>query len=68
MPQYLSKEQFQNKQIVIQKSSKGHSIVIVDHILTSIKKMENFLSEKKKNSENICEIRKFLEFYSRKTH
>ena len=48
VPQYLSKREFdalknlsQNKQIVIQKSDKGNSIVIVDRD-KYIEKMENF--------------------------
>ena len=54
MPQHLSKGEFdalknlsQNKQIVIQKSDKGNSIVIVDRV-KYIEKMENFLSDQSK--------------------
>ena len=52
--QHLSKGEFdalknlsQNKQIVIQKSDKGNSIVIVDRV-KYIEKMENFLSDQSK--------------------
>ena len=52
MPQHLSKVEFdaikslfQNKQIVIQKSEKGNSIVIFDRG-KCIKKMDNFLNDK----------------------
>ena len=54
VPQHLSKGEFvalknlsQNKQIVIQKSDKGNSIVIVDRV-KYIEKMENFLSDQSK--------------------
>ena len=53
VPQHLSKGEFdaiknlsQNKQIVIQKSDKGNSIVIIDRV-KYIEKMENFLSQSK---------------------
>ena len=51
VPQHLSKGEFdalknlsQNKQIVIQKSDKGNSVVIVDRV-KYIERMENLLSD-----------------------
>ena len=68
VPQHLSKGEFdalknlsQNKQIVIQKSDKGNSIVIVDRV-KYIEKMENFLSDQSKFQKIALKDDNFLNF------
>ena len=51
----------QNKQIVIQKSDKGNSIVIVDRV-KYIEKMENFLSDQSKFQKTTIKDDNFLNF------
>ena len=68
MPQHLSKGEFdvlknlsQNKQIVIQKSGKGNSIVIVDRD-QYIEKVENFLRDQSKFQKIALKDDNFLNF------
>ena len=65
MPQHLSKREFdalkQNKQIVIQKSGKANSIVVVVRD-KYIEKMENFLSDQSKFQETAVKDDNFLNF------
>ena len=68
--QHLSKGEFdalksQNNQIVIQKSDKGNSIVIVDRD-KYIEKMENFLSDQSKFQETALKDDNFLNFITKK--
>ena len=74
MPQHLSKEEFdalknlRNKQIVIEKSDKGNSIVVVDRD-KYIEKMENILSDQSKSQKIALKDDNFLNFItSQKTH
>ena len=67
MPQHLSKEEFdalknlRNKQIVIEKSDKSNSIVVVDRD-KYIEKMENILSDQSKSQKIALKDDKFLNF------
>ena len=65
MPQNLSKEEFDAlknlKQILLQKSDKGNSIVIVDRDV-HIKKMENFLSDESKFQKTTVKDENFFNF------
>ena len=67
MPQHLSKEEFdalknlRNKQIVIEKSDKGNSIVVVDRD-KYIEKMENILSDQSKFQKIALKDDNFLNF------
>ena len=68
MPQHQSKTELdalknlsQNKHIVIQKSEKGNSIVIVDRD-KYIKKMENFLSDQSKIQKPTVKYDELLNF------
>ena len=67
MPQHLSKEEFdalknlRNKQIVIEKSDKGNSIVVVDRN-KYIEKMENILSDQSKSQKIALKDDNFLNF------
>ena len=67
MPQHLSKEEFdalknlRNKQIVIEKSDKGNSIVVVDRE-KYIEKMENILSDQSKSQKIALKDDNFLNF------
>ena len=67
MPQHLSKEEFdalknlRNKQIVIEKSDKGNSIVVVDRD-KYIEKMENILSDQSKSQKIALKDDNFLNF------
>ena len=63
VPQHLSKGEFNalNKQIVIQKSDKGNSIVVVDRN-KYIEKMENFLSDQIKFQKIALKDGTFLNF------
>ena len=74
MPQHLSKEEFdalknlRNKQIVIEKSDKGNSIVVVDRDKYN-EKMENILSDQTKSQKIALKDDNFLNFItSQKTH
>ena len=74
MPQHLSKEEFdalknlRNKQIVIEKSDKGNSIVVVDRDKYN-EKMENILSDQSKSQKIALKDDNFLNFItSQKTH
>ena len=68
VPQHVSKVEFyalinlsQNKQIIIQKSDKGYSIVIVDRD-KYIEKIENFLSDQSKFHKTDVKDDNFLNF------
>ena len=67
MPQHLSKEEFdalknlRNKQIVIEKSDKDNSIVVVDRD-KYIEKMENILSDQSKFQKIALKDDNFLNF------
>ena len=67
VPQHLSKEEFdalknlRNKQIVIEKSDKGNSIVVVDRN-KYIEKMENILSDQSKSQKIALKDDNFLNF------
>ena len=67
VPQHLSKEEFdalknlRNKQIVIEKSDKGNSIVVVDRD-KYIEKMENILSDQSKSQKIALKDDNFLNF------
>ena len=68
VPQHLSKGEFdalknlsQNKRIVIQKSNKGNSIVIVDGV-KYIEKMGNFLSDQSKFQKTTIKYDNLLNF------
>ena len=67
LPQHLSKEGFdalknlRNKQIVIEKSDKGNSIVVVDRD-KYIEKMENILSDQSKSQKIALKDDNFLDF------
>ena len=74
VPQHLSKEEFdalknlRNKQIVIEKSDKGNSIVVVDRDKYN-EKMENILSDQSKSQKIALKDDNFLNFItSQKTH
>ena len=74
MPQHLSKEEFdalknlRNKQIVIEKSDKGNSIVVVDRDKYN-EKMENILSDQSKSQKIALKDDNFLNsITSQKTH
>ena len=74
MPQHLSKEEFdalknlRNKQIVIEKSDKGNSIVVVDRDKYN-EKMENILSDQSKSQKIALKDDNSLNFItSQKTH
>ena len=67
MPQHLSKEEFdalknlRNKQIVIEKSDKSNSIVVVDRD-KYIEKMENILSDQSNSQKIALKDDNFLNF------
>ena len=67
MTQHLSKGELDalKNQIVIQKSDKGNSIVIVDRD-KYIEKMENFLSDQSKFQETALKDDNFLNFITKK--